>query len=108
VSIEVVEKDPEAVYEQAKQIASLADNVVVKIPFAQEYLPVIARLTKEGINLNITLVFSLLQALLVAKIGVKYISPFIGRLDDIDVDGTDGGQSATKYEVGTDPGLDLL
>jgi len=87
VSIEIVEKDPKAVYEQAKKIAALADNVVVKIPFAEEYLPVISQLTSEGVNLNITLVFSLLQALLVAKLGVKYISPFIGRWDDIDVDG---------------------
>jgi transaldolase len=87
VSIEVVEKSPEAVYKQAKEIASLAKNVVVKIPFAHEYLPVIHTLAKEGVSLNITLVFSLLQALLVSKLGVKYISPFIGRWDDIDSDG---------------------
>jgi transaldolase len=87
VSIEVVEKEPEAVYRQAKEISALADNVVVKIPFTQEYLSVIAKLVKEEVKLNITLIFSVLQALLVAKLGVKYISPFIGRLDDIDNDG---------------------
>ena len=87
ISIEVVEKDPDAVYKQAKEIAALADNVVVKIPFAQEYLPVIDKLTEEGVRLNITLVFSLIQALLVAKLGVSYISPFIGRWEDIDVNG---------------------
>lgn len=87
VSIEVVKKDPEDVYKQAKEIAALADNVVVKIPFAYEYLPVIKRLTDEGVRLNITLIFSLLQAMLVAKLGVTYISPFIGRWDDIDIDG---------------------
>jgi transaldolase len=87
VSIEVVEKSPNAVYKQAREIAALASNVVVKIPFAKEYLPVINQLTKEGIPLNITLIFSLTQALLVAKLGVKYISPFVGRWDDIDIDG---------------------
>ena len=87
VSIEVVEKEPEAVYKQAREIAQLAPNVVVKIPFAKEYLPVIARLANEGIKLNITLIFSAIQVLLVAKLGVTYISPFVGRLDDIGGDG---------------------
>ena len=87
VSIEVVEKTPERVYQQAKEISALAKNVVVKIPFAQEYLPVISMLTKENIKINVTLIFSLAQALLVSKLGVKYISPFIGRWDDIDVNG---------------------
>jgi len=87
VSIEVVKKDPEDVYKQAKEISALAKNVVVKIPFAQEYLEVIARLVKEKVQINATLIFSALQALLLAKLGVKYISPFIGRWDDINVDG---------------------
>lgn len=87
VSIEVVKKKPDDVYAQAKEIAALAPNVVVKIPFAFEYIPVIDKLTKEGVRLNITLIFSLLQALLVAKLDVAYISPFIGRWDDIDIDG---------------------
>lgn len=87
VSIEVVKKDPEEVYRQAKEISELADNVVVKIPFAYEYLPIVSRLTKENVKINATLIFSLLQALLVAKLDVTYISPFIGRWDDIDVNG---------------------
>jgi len=87
VSIEVVKKDPDDVYRQAKEIAALSDNVVVKIPFTFEYLPVISKLVQDGIRINVTLVFSLLQALLVAKLGVTYISPFIGRWDDIDVNG---------------------
>ncbi len=87
VSIEVVKKEPKDVYNQAKEISALAPNVAVKIPFHQEYLPVISKLVKEGIAINVTLIFSLLQALLVAKLGVKYISPFVGRWDDIDVDG---------------------
>jgi len=87
VSIEVIEKKPEAVYEQAKEIAKFAPNVVVKIPCLPEYMPVIHRLTQEGVKLNITLVFSEIQALLVAKLGVTYISPFVGRLDDIGTEG---------------------
>lgn len=83
VSVQVVEKDPESIYRQAKEIAALAKNIVVKIPFKVEYLPIIGRLTKEGISLNVTLVFSTLQALMSANLGVKYISLFIGRLDDI-------------------------
>lgn len=89
VSIEVVEKTPEAVYQQALQIAQLADNVVVKIPFHVEYLPVIKKLVEQDIKLNITLVFSALQALMVAKLGVYIISPFVGRVDDTGVDGMD-------------------
>jgi len=87
VSIEVVEKSPDAVYAQAKTISKFAPNVVVKIPCAQEYFPVIDKLSQEGVKLNITLVFSEVQALLVAKLGVTYISPFIGRWDDIGTDG---------------------
>ncbi len=83
VSIEVVEKEPEAVYKQAKEISMLAPNVVVKIPCVQEYLSVMHRLTQENIKINVTLVFSAVQTLLVAKLGVTYISPFLGRWDDI-------------------------
>lgn len=87
ISVEVTEKSPEAVYNQAKKIAALAPNIVVKIPCAKEYLPIISTLVQEGIPLNITLVFSVIQGLCMAKLQVKYISPFIGRLDDIDADG---------------------
>ncbi len=87
VSVEVTEKEPKAVYLQAKKIAELAPNVVVKIPCALEYYPVIYKLVKEQIPLNITLVFSVMQALMMAKLEVKYISPFVGRLNDIDSDG---------------------
>ncbi|MCB9493182.1 MAG: fructose-6-phosphate aldolase [Epsilonproteobacteria bacterium] len=87
VSIEVVEKKPEAVAAQAREIANLAQNVVVKIPFSPEYLPVIKQLSQENIKINVTLVFNTLQALMVAKLGVAYISPFAGRLDDIGADG---------------------
>lgn len=88
ISIEVVEKEPQAVYEQALEIAEFAENAVVKIPFAEEYLPIINRLTTQGIPLNITLVFTPLQGLMVAKLGVNYISPFMGRLEEIGLNST--------------------
>lgn len=87
VSVEVTEQDPDAVYTQAKEIASIASNVVVKIPCHVSYYPVIQKLVAEGVKLNITLVFTLIQALMMAKLRVRYVSPFIGRWDDIDVDG---------------------
>lgn len=87
VSIEITQKEPLAVYEQAHALAALAPNVVVKIPCFMPYSPIIKKLVKEGIALNITLIFSLNQGVLMSKLGVKYISPFIGRLDDNDSDG---------------------
>jgi len=87
VSIEVTETEPEKVYRQAKEIAAIADNVVVKIPCHQDYYKIIKKLVNEKVQLNITLLFSLIQGLFMCKLGVKYISPFVGRLDDIDTDG---------------------
>lgn len=87
VSVEVTQQIPEAIYEQACALSSLAPNIVVKIPCSKDYLSVIDRLVQEGIPLNITLVFNAVQGLCMAKLGVKYISPFIGRLEDIDCDG---------------------
>lgn len=87
ISVEVTEQDPDAVYKQAKDIASLADNIVVKIPCHHQYYSVIRRLVEEEVPLNITLVFTLIQGLMMCKLGVRYISPFVGRWDDIDVDG---------------------
>lgn len=89
VSVEITEHQPDAVYKQAKLIAALAKNVVVKIPCTQIYYPVIKKLVDEGVAVNITLVFSLAQGLMMSKLGVRYISPFVGRWDDIGVDGAD-------------------
>jgi transaldolase len=82
ISVEVVETEPDKVYAQAHAIAALAKNIAVKIPCHPQYYATIKRLVDEGITLNITLVFSLAQGLMMAKLGVHYISPFIGRLDD--------------------------
>lgn len=87
VSIEIVEKSPEKVLEQARKISEFASNVVVKIPFHTDYLPVIKTCVDEEIKVNVTLVFTPLQALMVAKLGVEFISPFLGRWDEIGVDG---------------------
>lgn len=87
VSVEVTETDPSAVYDQAQKIAALAPNMVVKVPCHIRYIPIIKKLVEEGKQLNITLLFSLTQALAMCKIGVAYISPFIGRWDDIGADG---------------------
>lgn len=87
ISVEVTEQDPDAVYKQAKDIAALAPNIVVKIPCHKDYYAVIKRLVQEGVPLNITLVFTLVQGLMMCKLGVRYISPFVGRLDDVGDDG---------------------
>ncbi len=72
---------------EAKELAAIADNIVVKIPTILEGLKAIKSLTEEGIHTNATLVFSPSQALLVAKAGASYVSPFIGRLDDVSTHG---------------------
>ena len=87
INLQVTEQEPRKVYEQAREIARLADTMVVKIPCSGQYLPVIAQLIEDDIPVNITLVFSVSQALEMAKLGVSYISVFIGRLYDSGVDG---------------------
>lgn len=89
ISVEVTKIKPVDVYKQAKEIAALSKNILVKIPCHANYYPVIKKLVNEKVKLNITLVFSLAQSLFMSKLGVTYISPFIGRWDDIDVDGTE-------------------
>ncbi len=88
ISVEITEDDPQKAYLQAKKIAAISPHILVKIPCHKNYYPIIHQLKKENIPLNITLVFSAIQGLLMAKLGVDYISPFIGRWDDIDIDGT--------------------
>ncbi len=87
VSVEVVATDHDGMVAEAKTFASWADNVVVKVPIIREGLKAIKTLSDEGIKVNVTLCFSPMQALLAAKAGAAYISPFVGRLDDISTDG---------------------
>ncbi|WP_297445786.1 fructose-6-phosphate aldolase [Desulfurobacterium sp.] len=87
VSLEVVSLDSKGMIDEARQLAKLGDNVVIKIPMTTEGLKAVKVLSEEGIKTNVTLVFSPLQALLAAKAGATYVSPFVGRLDDIGHDG---------------------
>ena len=89
VSGEVLATDLEGMLEQGRRLAGLADNVVVKVPLGPPGLTAVQRLAAEGIRCNVTLCFSPSQALLAAKAGAAYISPFVGRLDDIAQDGMD-------------------
>jgi transaldolase len=83
VSAEVVSVDAEGMVQEARDLADLADNIVVKIPMLEEGLKAVKILAQEGIKTNVTLCFSAIQALMAAKAGAAYISPFVGRLDDI-------------------------
>jgi transaldolase len=83
VSAEVVSTDAEGMVKEAKELAKIHEHVVVKIPMITDGLKATRQLAVEGIKSNVTLVFSPLQALLAAKAGATYVSPFVGRLDDI-------------------------
>lgn len=87
VSAEVISTEYEDIISEGRNIASIADNVVVKVPLIKEGIKAIKTLSDEGIKTNCTLCFSPSQALIAAKAGATYISPFIGRLDDISSEG---------------------
>lgn len=87
VSAEVVALDYDGMVKEARGLAMLDEHVVIKIPMTPEGIRAVKTLSSEGIKTNVTLVFSALQALLAAKAGATYVSPFIGRLDDISSDG---------------------
>jgi transaldolase len=87
VSVEVLVEGVETMIKQARQIAKWAPNIVIKIPATYEGLEVTSALAKEGIPVNFTLCFSVNQAILGARAGAAYVSPFVGRLDDIGNDG---------------------
>jgi transaldolase len=89
VNAEVVSLLADGMVQEGRQLAAMSDNIVVKIPMIEEGLKAVRRLTAEGIKTNVTLVFSSTQALLAAKAGATYVSPFVGRLDDISENGMD-------------------
>ena len=89
VSAEVVAVDAVGMYEEGRKLAHIDDNIVVKIPMLEEGMTVVRRLRSEGIRVNVTLCFSSVQCLVAAKAGATYVSPFLGRLDDIGHDGMD-------------------
>ena len=86
ISAEVISLDTKSMVEEALVLAKMHKNVVIKIPMTAEGLKAVKILTKMGINTNVTLIFSASQALLAARAGATYVSPFLGRLDDIDYD----------------------
>jgi transaldolase len=87
VNAEVVSTDTAGMLREAREVATWHPNIVVKVPMTQDGVRALSVLSKEGIRVNITLVFSPTQALLVAKAGAYFVSPFVGRLDDVAQDG---------------------
>ena len=89
VSLEVVSTESKDIIEEARRLAKVHENAVVKIPMIEEGLKALKVVSQEGIRVNVTLIFSATQALLAAKNGAIIVSPFVGRLDDISTDGMD-------------------
>lgn len=87
VSAEVVALSAADMYAEGKELAKIAENVVVKIPMIEEGMVAVRRLARDGIRVNVTLCFSSVQCLIAAKAGAAYVSPFVGRLDDVGQDG---------------------
>lgn len=87
VSAEVVSTDMAGILKEADELAAIHPNIVVKVPLIKEGIKAVKTLSDKGIKTNVTLCFSASQALLAAKAGATYISPFVGRLDDISTDG---------------------
>lgn len=87
ISAEVISTDTEGMLKEARHLAGIHKNIVVKIPMTVDGLKAVRLLTEEDIHTNVTLVFSPLQALMAAKAGATYVSPFVGRLDDLSQDG---------------------
>ena len=89
VSAEVIATDAEGMIREGKELAAIAENITIKVPMTAEGLKAVHAFSKEGITTNVTLIFSANQALLAARAGATYVSPFIGRLDDIGFNGLD-------------------
>lgn len=89
VSAEVVALGAADMYAEGKELAKIAENVVVKIPMIEDGMIAVRRLARDGVRVNVTLCFSSVQCLIAAKAGAAYVSPFIGRLDDVGQEGMD-------------------
>ena len=89
VSAEVVATEADAMVREGRELAAIDDHIVVKVPFGREGVRACGALARDGIRVNVTLVFSPTQALLAAKVGATFVSPFVGRLDDIATPGMD-------------------
>lgn len=106
VSAEVISLEYEGMVKEARELAKIANNIAVKIPMTVEGLKAVKTLSGEGIKTNVTLVFSALQALMAAKAGASFVSPFVGRLDDLAETGMDLveeiAQIYTNYDFDTE------
>ena len=89
VSAEVISTDYDGILKEGRELSSIHKNIVVKVPLIKEGLKAVKTLTGEGIKVNVTLCFSPTQAILASKAGATYVSPFVGRLDDISTSGMD-------------------
>lgn len=87
ISAEVISTDAVHMIEEAHELVKLGNNIVVKVPMTPDGLTAVSTLSKEGIRTNVTLIFSANQAMLAARAGATYVSPFVGRIDDISMDG---------------------
>jgi transaldolase len=106
ISAEVISLDAEGMVNEARDLAAIHENIVIKVPMTEEGLKAVKRLSGENIKTNVTLIFSSTQALLAAKAGATYVSPFVGRLDDISLDGmeliSDIMTILTNYNMATE------
>jgi transaldolase len=89
ISAEVISLDKDGMVKEARELAKIHPNIIIKIPMTEEGLKAVSVLSKENIKTNVTLIFSANQALLAAKAGASYVSPFVGRMDDIGNEGMD-------------------
>ncbi|MDD1771513.1 MAG: fructose-6-phosphate aldolase [Methanomassiliicoccales archaeon] len=87
ISVEVISLKADGMYSEGMKLAGVNDNIVIKVPMTEEGLKATKMLSSEGVAVNMTLIFSANQALLAAKAGARYVSPFVGRLDDVGQDG---------------------
>ena len=106
ISLEVVSTEADVMVEEGRKLAKIHDNVVVKVPMIREGLKALKALSSEGIAVNVTLIFSPLQALLAAKNGAAYVSPFVGRVDDVGTNSlqliSDIGEIYDAYQFSTE------
>ncbi len=87
ISAEVISLDADGMVTEGRELAAIHKNIVIKVPMTEDGLKAVKRLSAENIKTNVTLIFSSTQALLAAKAGATYVSPFVGRIDDLSLDG---------------------
>ncbi|MFZ0613301.1 MAG: fructose-6-phosphate aldolase [Desulfobacterales bacterium] len=108
VSAEVISTDTKGMLTEARKLVKIHPNIVVKIPMTVDGLKAVRKLTEDGVRTNVTLVFSPIQALMAAKAGAAYVSPFVGRLDDIAHDGLLLVEQITDIYTNYDFGTEII